>query len=128
MTRRHTDSGPEHVLLVEIGMGIDQHGQNVTTAAVRAVQNAIRPNALPGLKRLLPGQDLTAMRVHVQLAVPADADVLDRDAVRAALPYGQVRISVTPGGMLARSHSVLTDKGDRNDLIYVVVAAVEVGW
>jgi hypothetical protein len=30
--------------------------------------------------------------------------------------------------MLAHSHTVLPDKGDRNDLIYVVIAAIEVGW
>jgi uncharacterized protein (TIGR02058 family) len=128
MTGGPPDARPDHVLLVEIGMGIDQHGQDVTTAAVRAVRNAIRPNALPGLKRLLPDQDLSQMRVHVRLAVPVDGDTLDHDAVRAELPYGRVSIGVEQGGMLAHSHTVLPDKGDRNDLIYVVIAAIEVGW
>ena len=119
---------PQNVLLVEMGMGIDQHGQNVTTAAVRACQNAIRPNALPGLRRLLPGGAHANMRVHVTLAVPADRDRLDLDAVRAVFPYGEVSVTVTDGGMAAHSHSVLPDKGDANDLIYAVIAAVEVGW
>ena len=68
------------------------------------------------------------MRVHVTLAVPADRDRLDLDAVRAVFPYGEVSITVTDGGMAAHSHSVLPDKGDANDLIYAVIAAVEVGW
>lgn len=119
---------PQNVLLVEIGMGLDQHGQDITKAAVRACQNAIRHNSLPGLKRLLPGGDFAHMRVHVTLAVPAEPEKLDEAAVRAVFPYGEVSITVTPGGMAAHSHSVLADKGDRNDLAYVVIAAVEVGW
>lgn len=119
---------PKNVLLVELGTGIDQHGQNITTAAVRACQNAIRGNALPGLKRLLPDGDLAHMRVHVTLGLPRDLEALDEAAVRAVFPYGQVSVTVVPGGLAAHSHSVLADKGDRNDLIYAVVAAVEVGW
>lgn len=119
---------PKNVLLVEVGMGIDQHGQNATKAAVRACQNAIRGNALPGLKRLLPDGDLAHMRVHVTLGIPAGRDTLDEAAVRAVFPYGQVSVTAVAGGLAAHSHSVLTDKGDANDLIYAVVAAVEVGW
>ena len=122
------NGSPDHVLLVEIGMGLDQHGQDITKAAVRACQNAIRNNTLPGLKRLLPEGDPAHMRVHVRLAVPVDADKLDMEAVKAVFPYGRVSVAVTQGGMLAHSHSVLPDKGDRNDLVYVVNAAVEVGW
>src|SRR5581483_2950984 len=112
----------EKVLLVELGTGVDQHGQDVTVAAVRAVQDAIRRNALPGLRALLPGEDLGNMRVHVRLAVPADKDRLDVRRVKSVLPYGRVSVEVVDGGMLTRSHSVLTDKGDRNDSIYVVNA------
>lgn len=64
----------ETVFFIQLGTGIDQHGQDITTAAVRAVQDAIRPNAMPGLRSVLP------------------------------------------------------DRGDKNDLIYVVNAAVEVGY
>ena len=118
----------KHILLVEIGMGIDQHGQDVTTAAVRAVEHAIRPNALPGLKALLPGGSTDNMRVDVTLAVPRDAGKLDIDRVKAAFPYGKVSVRVVDGGMVARSHSLLPDQGDITDEIYVVNAAVEVGW
>jgi hypothetical protein len=36
-------------LIIEMGMGIDQHGQEPTVAAARAVRNAIAHNALPGV-------------------------------------------------------------------------------
>jgi uncharacterized protein (TIGR02058 family) len=118
----------DKVFLVEVGTGIDQHGQDVTTAAVRAVEAAIRPVAMPGLKSLLPGGDYRNMKVEVRLAVPCDRDSLDLARVRQAFPYGAVKIEVVDGGMTAGGGTVLPEKGDRNDLIYVVNAAVRVGY
>jgi len=116
------------LMFIEIGMGIDLHGQNVTKAAVRAVQNAIHHNSMPGLRTVLPDHDLNRMHVRVKLAVPADKDKLDLEQVRAELPYGQVTFEVADGGMLTTSGVVLPDKDDQNDLIYVVIASVEVGY
>ncbi|MBP2291526.1 Lin0512 family protein [Azospirillum rugosum] len=116
----------KQVMFVELGMGVDLHGQDVTKAAVRAVRNAIERNSMPGMRTLVDG-DTSKMRVHVRLAVPADAESLDREAVRAVFPYGDVTIEVMPGGMLAPSGIFLADKNDRNEMIYIVNAAVEVG-
>jgi uncharacterized protein (TIGR02058 family) len=116
----------QQVMFIELGMGADLHGQSVTKAAVRAVRDAIGRNSMPGM-RGLTGGDVTRMKVHVRLAVPADADSLDLEAVRAVLPYGEVTFEVVQGGMLTPHGVFLADKGDRNDLIYVVNAAVEVG-
>jgi len=118
----------EKVMFIELGMGVDLHGQDVTKAAVRAVQNAIHRNSMPGLRSVLPGNTLQNMKVNVRLAVPADKDKLDVEAVKAELPYGTVSVEVVDGGMLTTSGVVLEEKGDRNDLIYVVIASVEVGY
>ncbi|RJE88504.1 hypothetical protein D3P07_10915 [Paenibacillus sp. 1011MAR3C5] len=118
----------EQLMFVEIGMGIDLHGQNVTKAAIRAVQNAIHHNSMPGIRTVLPDGDLNRMKVNVRLAVPADKDKLDLDAVKEKLPYGQVTFEVVDGGMLTTSGIVLPDKQDANDLAYVVIASVEVGY
>lgn len=118
----------EKIMFIQFGMGVDLHGQDVTKAAVRAVQNAIHHNSMPGLRAVLPEHRLENMKVRVKLAVPADADQLDVEAVKRVLPYGQVTVEVRPGGMLSTSGVILPDKGDRNDLAYVVVAAVEVGY
>ncbi|UVI32612.1 Lin0512 family protein [Paenibacillus spongiae] len=117
----------EQLFFVQLGMGTDLHGQNVTKAAVRAVQNAIHHNSMPGLPSMLPERSLDRMKVNVKLAVPCDHEQLDHEAVKAVLPYGEVTIEVIDGGMLTTSGIVLEDKHDRNDLIYVVVASVEVG-
>lgn len=118
----------DKVMFIEIGMGVDLHGQNVTKAAVRAVHNAIHHNSMPGLRSVLPDNDLNQMKVNVRLAVPADKEKLDLDTVKKELPYGQVSFEVVDGGMLTTSGVVLEDKDDINDLIYVVVASVEVGY
>lgn len=118
----------EKVMFIEIGMGIDMHGQNVTKAAVRAVQNAIHHNSMPGLRSVLPGNDINNMKVNVRLAVPADKEKLDVEAVRAALPYGEVTFEIVDGGMLTSSGVVIAEKEDKNDLAYIVIASVEVGY
>ncbi len=118
----------EKVMFIEIGMGIDLHGQDVTKASVRAVQNAIHHNSMPGLRSVLPDNDINNMKVNVRLAVPADKEKLDLDAVKRELPYGQVSFEVIEGGMLTSSGVVLADKEDKNDLAYVVIASVEVGY
>ncbi|NRR20400.1 Lin0512 family protein [Brevibacillus sp. MS2.2] len=118
----------EKVMFIEIGMGIDMHGQNVTKAAVRAVQNAIHHNSMPGLRSVLPGNDIHNMKVNLRLAVPADKDKLDLETVRKALPYGEVSFEIVDGGMLTSSGVVIAEKEDKNDLAYIVIASVEVGY
>lgn len=118
----------DNLFFIEIGMGCDLHGQNITKASVRAVQNAIHHNSMPGLRSVLPGGSLDSMKVRVRLALPCDHELLDLEQVRAVLPYGQVTIEVMNGGMLTTSGIVLPDKDDKNDLIYIVNASVEVGY
>lgn len=118
----------EHLFFIQIGMGIDLHGQDVNRAAVRAVQNAIHHNSMPGLRSVLPGKTLDRMKVHVRLAVPCDKEKINEELIRRQLPFGEVTVEVTDGGMLTRSGVILPEKGDQNDLIYVVIAAVEVGY
>ncbi|GIN61234.1 hypothetical protein J27TS8_12270 [Robertmurraya siralis] len=118
----------ERLMFIETGMGIDVHGQDITTAAVRAVKNAIHFNSMPGIRSVLPDNSLDNMKVNVKLAVPCDKDKLNIEDVKATLPYGQVTVEIMDGGMLTTSGIVLEEKGDKNDLMYIVVASVEVGY
>jgi uncharacterized protein (TIGR02058 family) len=68
------------------------------------------------------------MKVNVKLAVPCDKEKLDIEAVKEVLPFGIVTVEVMDGGMLTTSGVVLEEKGDKNDLMYIVVAAVEAGY
>jgi len=118
----------DNVFFVQIGTGVDLHGQDITKAAIRAVEDAIRSNSMPGLRAVLPGGSIDNMSVNVRLAVPCDGDKLDIARIKSVLPYGRVTVEVVEGGMLTSSGVVLPDKQDKNDLIYIVNAAVEVGY
>lgn len=118
----------KELLFIETGVGIDVHGQNVNIAASRAVENAIHYNSLPGLKKILPDGNLNAMKVHVKLAVPDDLDKLDAEQIKKLIPYGVVTVEVMKGGMATTSGIFLEEQADKNDLMYIVNAAVEVGY
>lgn len=51
-------------LIIEIGMGAEQQGQEPTVATARVVRNFIVHNALPGV------WEVAGMIVEVQVAVP----------------------------------------------------------
>jgi uncharacterized protein (TIGR02058 family) len=118
----------EQVLFIEIGTGVDLHGQDVTVASVRAARDAICRNSLPGLRRILPGGDLGRMKVHVILGVPYRHEEVDIEAVQRVFPYGQVSVEVRQGGLVARSGVTLPEQGDKNDDMVIVNAVVEVGY
>ncbi|WP_100486180.1 Lin0512 family protein [Sporolactobacillus pectinivorans] len=118
----------DHLLFIETGVGVDVHGQDVTTAAVRAVIDAIHKNSMPGITDILPDHDLNNMKVNIRLAVPLDKAALDLDRVKAEIPYGTVTVDVMDGGMAAPSGIFLRDKNDKNDLMYIVNVSVEVGY
>ncbi|HLS07749.1 Lin0512 family protein [Lentibacillus sp.] len=118
----------EQILFIQTGSGIDVHGQNITKASERAVENAIFANSMPGIEKSLPNEKMENMQVNVRLAVPLDRGQLDVDQVKASIPYGSVTVDVTDGGMATSSGIMLEGKDDENDLMYIVNAAVEVGY
>jgi uncharacterized protein (TIGR02058 family) len=115
------------VYFIQLGMGVDLHGQDATVAAVRAVRNAIGSNSLPGMRRILADNDMTKMQVKMMLTCPVPASEIDHAAVKEVFPHGAVTIGVVAGGMIAHSGAILPEQGDRSDEILVVNAAVEVG-
>jgi uncharacterized protein (TIGR02058 family) len=82
--------------VLEFGMGVDVHGQDSTTAARRAVSDAIRHSSLPllGKVRAQGGE----MLVDVVIGVPNAASV-DTAAVKAELPHGTVTVRAVEGGL-----------------------------
>lgn len=118
----------KNILFIETGTGLDVHGQDVNVAARRAVEDAVHYNSMPGVKKILPDEDLNQMKVNVKLAVPADEERLDKEKIKAMIPYGTVSVEVMRGGMATTSGIYLEEQQDKNDLMYIVNAAVEVGY
>ncbi len=110
--------------VIEMGMGIDQHGQEPTVAAARAVRNAIANNALPGIWEVAGLSHPNEMIIEVQVAVPYP-DQVSADEVLAVLPFGQKRLTVEAGGMIVQGRAI-AEFADKNDEMLIAVAAVTV--
>lgn len=71
----------EKLIFIQTGTGIDLHGQNINSAAMRAVDNAIHSNSMPGIKEVMP-KDKQEMKVKIKLAVPKDSEKLDYEKLK----------------------------------------------
>jgi len=111
-------------LIIEMGMGVDQHGQEPTVAASRAVRNAIAHNALPGVWEVAGLSHPNEMIVEVQVAVPYPEKVRQEE-VLAVLPFGQKTLTVESGGMVVQGRAI-PELNDRNDEMLIAIAAVTV--
>ncbi|MEH2112842.1 Lin0512 family protein [Nostoc sp.] len=111
-------------LIIEMGMGIDQHGQEPTVAAFRAVRNAIAHNALPGVWEVAGLSHPNEMIIEVQVAVPYPEKVREEE-VLAVLPFGRKTLIVESGGMVVQGRAI-PELNDKNDEMLIAIAAVTV--
>ncbi len=84
-------------LILEMGTGIDLHGQNTTEAARRAVWNAVHQSSIMGLGLFGPDTSKN-MVVEVTIATTRP-DEVDEDIVLGVLPHGSGKLKVIQGGM-----------------------------
>jgi uncharacterized protein (TIGR02058 family) len=109
--------------VVELGTGVDLHGQDVTKAARRAVKDAISRSCLCGLLEVANLRSPDQMRVRLQIACPFP-EKLDAEAVKKNVPFGEVELVAEKGGMLAAGmHYESLGEGDK---IVVALAALTV--
>ena len=117
--------------VLEVGTGIDLHGEDETKAAQRAVKDAISHSSMVGLSQLFKigsfKEMSDALMVDVTIATP-NPEKVDGDAVLSVLPEGEKRIDIVEGGMSwpaattaeeARSHGIVM----ANAVIMVLVDA-----
>ena len=83
-------------IILEMGTGNDLYGEDYTKAACRAVDDALHHSSLILFRSL--GFDHADMDVHVMVAVQ-DPEKVDKAAVAATLPRGNVAVQVVKGGL-----------------------------
>jgi uncharacterized protein (TIGR02058 family) len=110
--------------IIEMGMGVDQHGQEPTVAAARAVKNAIAHNALLGIMEVAGLKDPNEMIIEVKVAVPYPEQVREAE-VLAVLPFGKKTLILEAGGMVVDGLAIAS-LNDKNDEMLIAVAAVTV--
>ncbi len=113
---------------IEMGLGVDLHGQDPTRAALKAVKNAVEHVSLPGMRRVAGITDLdNQVRVEVLLGVPEPfLGRVDLERVKEALPFGQRIVKAVPGGLLTTSGIAVPSMGDSSEEAVAVVAAITV--
>ena len=100
--------------ITEMGMGVDVHGRDYTSAAKRAVSDAIRHSSLNFFKVL--DKSPQDMRITLIIGIPNPGSV-DAHAVAKELPYGEVNVNVVEGGLEVPNE-------DGNDALIIANAAV----
>jgi len=134
-----------NLLFVQVGFGVDQHGNDdtggsgrgATKAAVRSLRNAIEFNSIPGVIEAVPG-GREEMLIGVKLGVPPrrgssgggeEPMDVDLDEVAKVFPYGKLLpIEVVVGGLSFNTGRVVRELGDKDDLAVCVAAAVSIGY
>lgn len=87
--------------IVEVGTGVDLHGEDVTAAACKAVKDAISMSCLCGLVEILELKELEDVHVDILVASPRPQDV-DLNRVMEIVPIGRKTARAVEGGMTAQ--------------------------
>ena len=87
---------PKTRVILELGSGNDLHGSNYTTAALRAVQDALHHSSLSFIRSLKI--DMKKVDVDVTIGVQRPEQV-DLATVKASLPIGNVTVKAVKGGL-----------------------------
>ena len=103
-------------MVVEMGMGTDLQGGDYTKAAVRALRDALWHNSLTVAPAF--GLPKESMKIEVTIGVNNPNEV-DRDEVKAVLPYGQASVVVVEGGL-----DIMSDCGTKVTVVANAAAVV----
>ena len=103
-------------VVVEMGMGVDLQGANYTKAAVRALRDALWHNSLTVAPAF--GLSKDSMQIEISIGV-AKPDQVDKEEVKAVLPYGSATVDVVEGGL-----DIVSDCGTKVTVVANAAAVV----
>ena len=111
--------------IIEFGMGMDFHGQDVNKAAAKAIKDAITKSCLIGLNEVC---GFTEENINEKMFIEAIIGVtrpedLDIEPLKKLFPVGKVEIKAVCGG-LTTSGLFFPGFGDTNDSIEAAIACV----
>jgi uncharacterized protein (TIGR02058 family) len=107
--------------VIEMGIGTDLHGADMTKVAERAVRDAVSRSCLCGIIEIFGRTDFTGVRVHADLAIP-EPDEVNREAVLAAIPVGEKSLAVSAGGLRVPGIEVERFGPGSSDIVMACVA------
>lgn len=110
--------------VIEMGMGIDQHGQDPTKAAIKAVKDAISRVCTVGLVELF---DFNPKNIRIEsiIGVPYP-EYVEIEKVKAAIPLECTKdVNIIEGGLKGPGIA-LKEFGDKTDEILIAVAFITI--
>ncbi|MBI4858161.1 MAG: Lin0512 family protein [Acetobacterium woodii] len=113
--------------IIEFGMGMDFHGQNVNVAAGKAIKDAISRSCLIGLNEIY---NLTEANINERMMIEAIIGVsrpeeLNTEELKKLFPVGKVTIKTQKGG-LTTAGLFFPGFGDTDDTIEAAIVCVTV--
>jgi len=113
--------------IIEFGMGMDFHGQDVTKAAVKAASDAISKSCLVGLREVCGfSHDDINKKVLIDVTVGVTRpEEVKTEEVSKCFPVGRVTVRAVKGGLKTEG-LFFEEFGDKDDSIEVAVASVKV--
>ena len=99
--------------VIELGMGADLHGQDVTKAAQRAIRDAVSRSCLCGLMDIFNLEHPDRMYIRLKVACP-QPEKLDLARLKESVPFGRVELTVENGGLTTEGLDLpMLGEGDR---------------
>ena len=112
-------------LLIEIGTGVELHGQDPTHAAAKAVRDAVSRVCFGmGLHETFRLGGHKDSIVSILVGVPHHEQVNEAEVLKM-IPYGLREIRIVEGGLIARGHFD-PEAGDKSDEVLIANAAITV--
>ncbi|ALM76453.1 hypothetical protein TBCH5v1_2564 [Thermococcus barophilus] len=106
-------------------MGIDQHGQDSTKAAIKAVKDAISRVCTVGLLELFELEFERDVKVEAIIGVPYPEKV-DVEEVRKAIPLKCEKVINVVNGGLKGPGITLEEFGDKTNEMLIAVAFITI--
>lgn len=113
--------------VIEFGFGADFHGQSVTSAASKAVKDAVSKSCLSGLEEIL-NFSYEEMKKNVVLVITVGVtrpEELDCKELERYLPIGEKVFTVVKGGLQVKGINI-PEFGDKDDSIVAAIVCIEV--
>ena len=109
--------------LIEIGVGVDMHGGNMTTAAQKAVKDAISHCCMAGIQEIHgAGTEDIALKIKICCPKPEEVDL--NEVTKPVAFYKDIRLTLEEGG--ASEKGLYNPKMGEGDNLTVALAIITV--
>lgn len=106
--------------VIEFGFGIDQHGQDYTNAAIKAVKDAISRCYLVGIFEL----GYSKIKIDAIIGIP-EKEKVNKKKIEQAFPLKEeISIKLVNGGLIVKEGIIMKDLGDKTPEIIIANAAI----